>query len=68
MKNNNGLGLYEIGDRVTLSCGCVIATEEQGYTHYVSHNCTLDNRFHPQIKGYDYKPMTEIKEKMKCQK
>ena len=64
MKNNNGLGLYEIGDRETLSCGCVIVAEEQGYTHYINPNCNLDNHFHPYIYGYAYKTMAELKEEI----
>jgi len=62
MKNNNGLGLYEIGERETLACGCVIVAVKRGYIHYVNPNCTRDNRFHPQIKGYVYRSMTELKE------
>ena len=61
MKNNKGLGLYEIGEHTNLSCGCVEVAEEQGYTLYVNPNCKMDNHFHPHIKGYGYKPMQEEK-------
>ncbi len=60
MKNNNGKGLYEISEHHDLPCGCVIVAEEQGYTHYVSPNCNLDNRFHPHIRGYVFKPIREL--------
>ena len=59
MTNNAGLGLYEIGERCNLSCGCVLVAEEQGYTHYINPNCNLDSHFHPHIKGYGYKSMEE---------
>jgi len=59
MKNNNGKGLYEIGERVNLPCGCVIVTEEIGYTHYVNPKCRFDKRFHPSIPGYQYKLMPQ---------
>ena len=67
MKNNNGLGLYEIGEHTNLSCGCVIVAEEQGYTHYINPGCSLDNRFHPHLKGYNYKPIAELKEVKVCE-
>ncbi len=55
MKNNNGKGLYEIGERETLPCGCVVIAEEIGYTHYVNPKCPYDNKVHPDTKGYNYK-------------
>ena len=64
MKNNNGSGLYNIGERQNLQCGCVIVAEEIGYTHYVSPGCKYDNRIYPEMKGYNYKPLSFI-EKVK---
>ena len=55
MENNNGKGLYEVGERHILACGCVVVAEIIGYTHYVDSHCKLDNKFHPSIKGYTYK-------------
>ena len=60
MKNNNGLGAYEIGERHELGCGCVIVAEEVGYTHYINPSCELDNRYHPPIKGYQYKSLGDL--------
>ncbi len=60
MKNNSGLGLYEIGERHDLSCGCVIIAEEVGYTHYIKPSCKFDDRYHPTIKGYQYKSLNEL--------
>ncbi len=54
MKNNNGKGLYEIGEHATLPCGCVVVAEAIGYIHYVNPNCKWDNKIHPQITGYRY--------------
>lgn len=59
MKNNNGIGLYEIGEQHQLSCGCVVIAEEIGYTHYVHPGCVLDNVYHPQYGTYKYKPLPQ---------
>ena len=58
MLNNNGKGLYEIGEKTYLECGCVIEVEETGYTHYVHAGCTIDNHYHPPTRGYEYKPIS----------
>jgi hypothetical protein len=60
MKNNDDKGLYEIGEKQPLSCGCIIVAEKVGYTHYVNPECHHDNKFHPGIKGYSYRPMYEL--------
>ena len=60
MKNNDGKGLYEIGERHYLECGCVIVAEKTGYTHYVFPGCTIDNHYHPQTRGYEYKPLNVL--------
>ena len=60
MKNNNGKGLYNIGERHQLSCGCIIVTDEIGYTQYVSSLCKYDNKFHSQYKNYRYAPMSQL--------
>jgi len=60
VKNNSGHGLYEIGEREQLSCGCVIIAEEVGYTHYVHPECPFDNRFHAGIRNYQYKHVKEL--------
>jgi hypothetical protein len=54
MKNNNGKGLYEIGERINLPCGCVVIAEAIGYTHIVHPECKFDNVIHPSIPGYAY--------------
>ena len=54
MKNNNGKGLYEVGERAYLSCGCIIVAEKTGYTHLVHSNCDRDNRYHSEIPHYKY--------------
>jgi len=60
VKNNNGKGLYEIGERHQLSCGCIIVADEIGYTQYVSPSCKHDNKFHPQIKNYRYALISQL--------
>lgn len=55
MKNNNGKGLYEIGESHVLSCGCVEVAEKIGYTLYIKSGCPLDDRYHPPIKNYQYR-------------
>ena len=55
MKNNNGKGLYEIGERLALPCGCYQIVEEIGYTHFVAPECLLDNKVSAPIKGYRYR-------------
>lgn len=57
MKNNNGKGLYNIGESTQLPCGCSTIAEEIGYTHYIHPECHFDNRIHPKIKGYRYEYM-----------
>ena len=61
MKNNQGKGLYDIGEQHELPCGCVVVAEIIGYSHYVNPSCGIDNKFHPAIKGYIYKPLIELK-------
>ena len=61
MKNNNGWGLYEIGEESHLSCGCIIEAQEIGYIHYIHPNCDIDNQLHQIINGYQYLPMTWYK-------
>ena len=60
MRNNKGKGLYEIGEKHYLECGCVIVAEETGYTHYVFAGCTIDNHYHPQTRSYEYKPISML--------
>ncbi len=55
MKNNNGKGLYEIGERIALPCGCYQVAEEVGYTHFIVPDCPFDNKATPAIRGYRYK-------------
>lgn len=55
MKNNDGKGLYEIGEKISLACGCVIVARVIGYTHYIHPSCQRDNRPHSLLKGYEYK-------------
>lgn len=55
MKNNNGKGLYEIGEVSILPCGCEVVAEAKGYTHYINPECKYCNIYHPQISGYNYK-------------
>jgi len=63
MKNNNGKGLYDIGEREELYCGCVIITEEIGCTQYVHPACKRDNKVHPAIKNYRYAPWWRMPDK-----
>ena len=65
MKNNDGRGLYDIGERHPLSCGCVVVAEEIGYTHYVHPECKLDNKYHPQQEGYHYEQLYKEKGKLR---
>uniref|UniRef100_A0A6M3JVK3 Uncharacterized protein n=1 Tax=viral metagenome TaxID=1070528 RepID=A0A6M3JVK3_9ZZZZ len=60
MKNNNGKGLYDIGEKSYLPCGCVGIAEEVGYSHYVHPDCEMDNRYHPFLKGYQYFPLEKL--------
>jgi len=55
MKNNDGKGLYEIGEPYTMPCSCTGKAEIVGYSHYVNPECELCNKFHPDSKGYNYK-------------
>lgn len=55
MKNNDGKGLYEIGELHTMPCGCIGKAEIAGYSHYVNPECKFCNKFHPGLKGYNYK-------------
>lgn len=60
MKNNNGLGLYEIGEHTPYPCGCIQVAEVVGYTCYVHPDCPHDNKSHTPIKNYNFKPMAEL--------
>ncbi|KKL26188.1 hypothetical protein LCGC14_2397790 [marine sediment metagenome] len=53
--NNDGRGLYSIGERIPYPCGCVAVAGGVGYTHYVHPNCEHDNKTHPVLKGYAFK-------------
>ena len=57
MKNNNGKGLYEIGEKHHPGCGCIVVAKEVGYIHYINPDCTLDNKYHPQYGNYEYRSM-----------
>ena len=59
MRNNNGKGLYEIGEVSHLPCGCTVRAEIIGYTHFVNPSCKFDNKFYPELKGYKYRPWNE---------
>lgn len=59
MKNNEGKGLYEIGETLVLPCGCEIVVEVVGYSHYVHPDCISDNKVHGRVPGYEYK-MREV--------
>ena len=54
MKNNNGKGLYDIGETNILACGCKVVAEVVGYTHYVNPDCPFDNKIHPKLKNYTF--------------
>ena len=60
MKNNDGKGLYEIGERHQLNCGCVIVAEKEGYTHYIAPNCQYDNKYHADLKNYKYRSIEQL--------
>ena len=51
MKNNNGKGLYEVGERNILACGCVVVAEIMGCIHYVDSQWKLHNKFQHNIRG-----------------
>ena len=54
MKNNNGKGIYDVGERHRLSCGCVEVAQEIGYTLYVQPGCKFCDTWHPNIPRYHY--------------
>ena len=57
MKNNNGKGLYEIGETGYFPCGCMWRAERVGYTHYIHPDCPFDNRPHGKLEHYRYELM-----------
>ena len=59
MKNNNGKGLYEIGEESRLPCGCITIAEVVGYTHYINPGCTFDNKMHSKVPNYNYRRWEE---------
>ena len=59
MINNNGKGLYHIGEQHQLGCSCIIVAEEIGYTHYIHPDCRFDNKFHPPLRNYRYERMPD---------
>ncbi|MDO8672819.1 MAG: hypothetical protein Q7O66_15525 [Dehalococcoidia bacterium] len=60
MLNNNGKGLYHIGDRHELPCGCVEIADVVGYTLYVKPGCRFDDRAQAAIRGYNYRAWRDL--------
>lgn len=54
MKNNQGLGLYEIGEVYSIPCGCIGKAEKIGYSHFVNPECKFDNKYFAPSEGYKY--------------
>ncbi|MBA7632347.1 hypothetical protein ES703_39891 [subsurface metagenome] len=54
MKNNNGKGLYDIGEQIHYPCGCYAIAEKVGYTHFLNPDCPFDDKWHPSLRGYKY--------------
>jgi len=60
MKNNNGKGLYEIGEISYFPCGCIARVEEIGYTQYIDPECEFCNRPHGKLPNYRYETMANL--------
>ena len=59
MKNNDEKGLYEIGEKSPLICGCIIEADAIGYTMYIHPDCPLDNKYHSPVRGFQYKTLVK---------
>ncbi len=72
MKNHDGKGFHEIGERYPMSCGCIMIPDNDNFNHYVNPDCPFDNTYHPKIRGYIYRswselPARKLKEEVKSQ-
>ncbi len=49
--------LYGVNKPDYLPCGCWVEVNDKGeYNHYVKPGCQFDDKWHPAIRGYNYKP------------